>query len=679
MKRISSFVLFLTMLLGFGFNASALKVTFEWDTPGTVAIQLDSFVGEYVKLAPDQTSYVLETTGWCYIYGADGYVVTGAKATDGSDELSPVASTNGIFVGAYFGSSKDGLTYKVSVTKVERKDTFSINVVNGLDYLNAKFKSGYTLTLQEGNHTYNFNPEIDGTLTLSLTDIASAYKVTLNGVEVEKNYFYPKYEDIAIKANDQLYIQVFEAEEPEDYTLTFEYGANMEGCLLNVYNKTTGTFIYPEDIVDNTISAKEGTEFRVNFVGEDYTITSLLLNGEEIVSRLADSSLMLTLAGNTTLKIEGNAREYANIDFTGYIINADGVDFSLTYGGQSFALPQGEEVEQDIVIDDTLTLPASETMKYVIPISEKNGKFFFGPKKGYYITNLFTRTPDGTLEQHSGNSSISANIDGTTFYMVVEKLPESYTAKLSVTGSDFFMKISGNSSLSGIWDNPANPSYSTSVGEREISFIPGYGTPIVFGFSGDESKSPAVYLDGAEVIGIVNSESGAKEYFVTPYSPENEEAREAGLQSSIAVYNSYNERPQMSGASLQLGEGVEAGFYYSPVLHEANPEGQAVISGTRFTVKPGVPNVAVFYQENLVTLDDNGEFVFNATGNARNNVVRVVKASESGASSINADQNGNVTVFSTDGKTLLNNVPASRLSELEKGVYIVNGKKVALK
>ncbi|MDE5790143.1 MAG: hypothetical protein K2H96_02800, partial [Muribaculaceae bacterium] len=269
-------------------------------------------------------------------------------------------------------------------------------------------------------------------------------------------------------------------------------------------------------------------------------------------------------------------------------------------------------------------------------------------------------------------------IDGTTFYMVVEKLPEEYTAKLKVTGNDFNMRISANSTLSDMWNNPGNPSYTSSEGEREISFIPGYGTPIVFGFTGDETKSPAVYLDGAEVAGVENAESGAKEYFVTPYSPENEKAREAALQSSIVVYNSYNERPQMSGASLQLEDGMEAEFYYSPVMHEANPNGQIVISGTQFTVKPGSPNVAVFYKNEPVSLD-NGVFVFTATGNARNNVVKVAKGNESGTTVITTGEEANVTVFSIDGKALLLNAPASRLSELEKGLYIINGKKVALK
>ncbi|MDE5807565.1 MAG: hypothetical protein K2H76_05560, partial [Muribaculaceae bacterium] len=230
------------------------------------------------------------------------------------------------------------------------------------------------------------------------------------------------------------------------------------------------------------------------------------------------------------------------------------------------------------------------------------------------------------VEQHSGNSSISANIDGTTFYMIVEKLPEAYKAKLNIKGEDFYLRITPNSTLSDNWGNPAVSTYSSAVGEREISFLPGYTTPIVFGFVGDETRQPALYLDGAEMTGTVNNDSGAIEYFVTPYSPESGSAGNAGLQSTIDVYNSFSERPTLSGASLVVEEGAEAEFFYSPVLHEANPAGQVVISGTQFTVKPANRRMIVTYKNEAVKLNANGEFVFNATGNARNNVVKVSPA-----------------------------------------------------
>lgn len=62
MKRLYSLGLLLIMLLTAGLSASALKVTFEWEVPGSVKIQTGGLSGPFVELAADQTSYVFETT-----------------------------------------------------------------------------------------------------------------------------------------------------------------------------------------------------------------------------------------------------------------------------------------------------------------------------------------------------------------------------------------------------------------------------------------------------------------------------------------------------------------------------------------------------------------------------------------------------------------------------------------
>lgn len=678
MKRISAIGLFLISMLGFALNASALSVTFNWETPGTVKIQRESQVGPWVDLTATQTSYTVTTSGWIYLYGADGYRVTGAQSTDG-ETVKASMNNNGSYVGFYVGNSYDGKVYNLSVEKVERNDTFSIDVVNGAEFVTAKFNSGYILDLQNGTHTYNIDAGYDKVLTLTLKDIASAYMVKLNGTEIEKNRFYPRYEDINIAPGDELYIQVLEGAEPQDCTVTFEYGAEMEGCLYNILNRSTGVFVEPDKLTDNSLVVKENTELRVNFVPDDYTITKLLLNGEDVTSKYSNNCYIFTVTDPATiLRIEGTAKVYGDVNFTGYIVNGDQVNFSMTYQGTPFAIPEGTEVTTDIKIDDSFTMPAGETKKYIIPVSEKKGKFFFSPKEGYYISNVYTRTPEGSLEQHSGSASISANIDGTTFYMMVEKLPEAYTANMTVTGKDFNLRITSSTSISDSWCNPSSPSYSTAEGEREISFIPGYGTPIVFGFIGDEAQRPALYLDGAEQTATVNSDSGAIEYYITPYSPSDDSQVAPGVHSTIDVYNSFTVRPQLSGASLVTEDDVQAEFFYSPVMHEATPAGQVVISGTQFTVRPASSDLVVTYKDNVVQLDDKGEFVFYATGNARNNVVKVSRA-PAGVADICGDDNGNVTVYSLDGRVVLDKVPAEQLSGLEKGFYIINGKKTMIK
>ena len=74
-----------------------------------------------------------------------------------------------------------------------------------------------------------------------------------------------------------------------------------------------------------------------------------------------------------------------------------------------------------------------------------------------------------------------------------------------------------------------------------------------------------------------------------------------------------------------------------------------------------------------------GTFVLNGNSNAEITAEFTVKKPSSGVETIDAELNGNVTVCSVDGKVILNNVPSTQLSTLRKGLYIINGKKVAIK
>lgn len=661
MKQIKLIGLLLSMLLGLGFRAeAALSVTVTWDTPGILDPQGEIGASNWEETnvsttATSQTFTLDASWGYLRIWAGEDYYIKSATASGGatiqpSYGLKPISFTqasprvNAVVINL---SEYNGQTIHLDVEKVVRNETFNIDVINGLDYVTAQFNSGYTLKLQEGEHSYAFNPQVDSKLTVTLTGgLKSAYKVTLNGEEQTVNFFRPQYADMEIKAGDNLVIQVYDQVEPQDCVFTIEYGEGMEGCIDNIYVRSTGEFVYPEQLVDNSLTLKENAELRINLKPQDYNYTKLLLNGKDVLNTLSNNSLEVTLTeAETVLKIEGTVKVYEDIIFTGYIINGEGLNLSMSYGGTPFDLPAGTAVSSDIKIDDNLTMSAADTKKYEIPISEKYGKFFFSPKTGYYIENVFIKEGN-TIEQQSGSASMSAQYDGTEFYMILNKMPEPYTAKMNITGEDFNLHISGNSLLADNWSNPGSPRYSATPGESEITFYPGYGTPITFGFMGDESKSPALYVDGAEATGTINADSGALEFFITPYSPTGENVTKAGLQTVIDIYNSFNVRPQMSGASLELEEGAEAGFFYSPLLHEANPAGQVVISGTEFTVRPADPKMTVTYKGEKVTLNENGEYVFAATGNARNNVVKVSAAAES-SYILNPEENSTVNSLST--------------------------------
>lgn len=786
MKRIYSYCLLLLMLLCLGNTASALKITLEWDTPGSIYVREDSSSGTMLNISSAATSYVYECAdnSYLYIFASDGYVLTGAKSTDGSYNYGVTTYVTPNYISVPVNMASDGLTVKIDCLKLERNDTFTIDIVNGVDYLSAAFESGYELSLKSGSNSYAFNPAIDKTLTLTLRGANQAYSVTLDGKAIEKSQYSARYENINITAGCKLRVQVFEneADMPKDITLTLKYSPGLEDCLYNIRNWTFSNFIEPDEIINNVVSLKGNSDIQLNLKTDDYTYTKFTLNGVDITDKFNGSNIRFILPNeNSTISIEGKAKEYGEVTFTGYISNADWVQFYETYGGATFTIPAGEPITSNITIGDVV-FSKETTKKYTIKVSEKYGKFFFRPKSGYYISNVF----DSSKEQHSGGEAIVASLDGTTFYMMAEELEKPYELKVKTVGSLTYARIKGTAPLAGIWGNPDPLNKELTEGEYTVSFIPGYETPLTVSFMPMGTATPTLYLDGAPAKSTTDSNSGATVYTIEPYVPANGSGN--GLMSTIDFYN-QNGGPTLSGASLVLKDNLEAGFYYSPLLHPADPAGQPVIAGTQMTVRPTDPNAKVSYRGEPVELDENGEFVFEAKGNPNTNIVIVSLSNEMpaldytvtpaagtvedlstihvhfpkaesgktaiadgaklsnesntyshsgtikvstaetegvtfditftpapdtngkytftveggtftlngelpspaitvsydlsktpvGIAGIDADENGNVTVYTTDGNIIGKNIPAEEVNKLQKGIYIINGKKVIVK
>lgn len=625
MKRLYSLGLLLIMLLTAGLSASALKVTFEWEIPGSVKIQTGSLSGPFVELAADQTSYVFETTstfGYCYVYGAEGYMVQTTTSTDGAKTFNPVLPYGKTekYIGGNLNASCDGKTFKVNVVKLERNDSFTIDVENGLDALTATFASGYKLDLKSGSNTYAFNPAIDDPLSIAFNGVESLYKITLNGTDVQKHQYYKQYDNINVQPNDILAIRVYE-NEPVDCSLTLKYGEGMEGCLNNIRNTTLSTFIMPDEIENNTISVKEGTTLWVNFLADDYNYSKFVFNGEDVTSQFSNNRLTLNIENETnTLEIEGTAKVYGNVDFTGYIINGEGVEFSLTYGGEAMTMPEGTAITSDITVAGQV-FSTADTRKYVIPVSEKTAKMFMRPKAGYYISNVLCKV-DGKFDVKDGGSAISKETDGTEFYMIVKKLEAPYTANTNFTGSKSFLKFKGSAEFANNWDNPDQKTFATSAGEGSISFVPGYDTPLTL--SCGEDIMVGVYLDGLKLTGSVD-ENGQKNYTFTPYFPAA--SADVQLHSTVTVYNNNTEGTSYT-VSLTAADGA-ATVSYGPVHHVAAAATLAAnrfLRGTEFVVKPADKDCQIIVNGELVHgiaaggvsvngLNDNGEYVFQLKKN----------------------------------------------------------------
>ncbi|MDE6027193.1 MAG: hypothetical protein K2G23_03925, partial [Muribaculaceae bacterium] len=134
--------------------------------------------------------------------------------------------------------------------------------------------------------------------------------------------------------------------------------------------------------------------------------------------------------------------------------------------------------------------------------------------------------------------------------------------------------------------------------------------------------------------------------------------------TSVEIFNEF-------GASLR-----DTGYSYSATgkIEIVEPETRAAGVKVAITFDP-----APTTEGNYVLSVREGTLVLDGIYDSPEISETYIFDKQTGIWNIYADANGNVTVFTIDGKVVLKNVPATRLRELENGIYIINGKKTVVK
>ncbi|MDE6408988.1 MAG: hypothetical protein K2K81_01915 [Muribaculaceae bacterium] len=646
MKRIYAFGLFLTLLLGLGFHAKAYTVTLEWEKPGSIKIA--SPWGKYMDIPAGATSMVIETeNNWdtIYILSQDGYLLNGATCDGDPLTVKTLYQSECVQLDKTF----DGKTVVVQCSVPKRDDNVDIVVVNGANTITFTLFTGQTIPLQEGENTIPFNPETDNPVKLEIAGQVNAYSLKLNGqaytkVEgeegeeekwipeaIKKNSTMNADYLITLNADDELIIQPLApgSQELKSCNLTIEYGKDMENCLSNIMDHSTGKMILPSDYEEGYITGLtnviEGTELVLNFLSDDFTVSKVTLNGVNVPINTIDNTkqdaTVIINDENSVLKIEGQGTIWNDITYTGYVSDPEGLLLGLSM--EDYSLNYTEVGDVSGRTYGCLTMPEG-SKEIQVTVSEKNnrgmGTFYFKPKEGYFIKVCYFGTPDDS--ETKGTRSVNAALahsESTSFYMIIEKMEPVYTATLNVHASGYpdatYMKSSPEYSEQN--DNPARESITLMPGESEVSFIPNYQNPFTIYLN--QNQSAGIYLDGAAVSGSLNNDTNQTEYVLPLYAPASGETSD--IHSAIDVY--FTGSPVMANASLKLENGAKAEFFYSPVMHPANADGQSVIAGTVMTVKPTSSNSVVVYKGVAQELDANGEFKFTTSTTAADNTVTV--------------------------------------------------------
>ncbi len=521
------------LAFGFSENVSAYEVTVEWDLPGTILLATgDASAPEMVTLTPEQTKYIFDRDSYTEIriFPAEGYVLDRVYCADDPAANNSITPNAAYRQQSYYGvgDSWDGRIINVETSEINYDGELSFNVINGADCLDAyldssrtegsgitKYTYGYqeTLTLTDSDNKIPFASEYMKNLTIGLkrSGIAkSIYKVTRNGEDqapVGNSYYMTD-----ISTADVIEVQVFEGEVPEreEVAFTLSYPEALEGCIRNLFDRTSSeflgmdanyNFIMP---ADRTFTVLKGSEIQVNF-NEGYKLTKFMLGSVDVTGDYSESNdrIRVTVNEDVTLTISGEVVHYDDIEFTAYVYNADGVRLTLEEyqaipnpikdltGEEGEAITENIEIPSYIIADkdagsgedgntsagNTKTVPGvtmtpENTLKFTVKVSERRPLIYISPVVGYYIQSVW----DSKLE------APIPYIDGTdptqhTFYVVAQKLERDEQFIVEVTGSNE-VSFKPSEFFQRNWDNPSI-SFAIGEGEKTYDYDVEYDNPFV--------------------------------------------------------------------------------------------------------------------------------------------------------------------------------------------------------
>lgn len=383
----------------------------------------------------------------------------------------------------------------------------------------------------------------------------------------------------------------------EEVTLTLDYPEDLDGCVYNLYNRTSGKFLGLDENdhftmpPDRKFSVEEGSEIRVNF-NEGYTLTKFMLGSEDVTDDYVNNDfgnhIIVTVDKDVTLTISGDAIKYTDVEFTAYVLNADGVRLGLeTYSSIHNPIKDvtgegGEAITEDIVIPSfsigdsntdgsvktvpSVVMNSDNTLKFTIKVSERRPMIYVSPVNGYYIQSVWDSSLDNPISYVDGNDK-----NQRTFYIVALPLERDSQFVVDMPGDEQVM-FRPLEYFSRNWDNPSI-SFAVGSGNRTYDYNVMYDNPFTL-YPLEQYTGFTVTLNGRQA-GITETENGTYIIdFTEAYESDSypvptlkivsgttgvEEIEAAAGELDNAVYNLHGVRLNAEWGSLPAGIYIRSG------------------------------------------------------------------------------------------------------------------------
>lgn len=360
MKKFYVFLMAVIALTAMSFNASAVSLRLDIDTPANVTVENENESLIYQNLVAGLNTLEVEAGTTIKISANPGCSLVSVAETndDWYDDL-PIYGEDGVqycYINVY---SDYGDIYVVKTASNQEVDTatLTLNVDNPAKVIATLISSDRVLELAEGENTIKYNPEMEKK-GLKITPVdKDLYQVKVNGQVLPSKYSY------TIDLEDGMTVDVL-AEYPDiDYAVKFILtGDEPEDFLQSVY--VDNKYITPAEYLDDNFTVKAGSELILTGRTNEYNVNSFKINGIS-----AGFSTTTTILVTNELTVELDVEKIATFKIT---LTVDNPDHIVLYNGYHYN-------------GDVITLQPGAN---VINVSRQNPRLDIVPVEGYYIESI---------------------------------------------------------------------------------------------------------------------------------------------------------------------------------------------------------------------------------------------------------------------------------------------------
>lgn len=617
MKKIYSFLIMAIVSI-LSFSANAATVTINVDDPERVDVQV-AYVSQ--SLVPGDNVFTVSDYTSISINAKTGNFLTSvARRGSYSESVYNMTSCN-LYV--YYASDYDGVIWDVtSCNADEARDAEVVVIVDDASVVSCQRNTSYTYAnLVNGENKVKFMSSQESPLTFEHNTYGkSLYKVTLNGVDAEAQgsrfVVYPANNDtIVVTAN---YPDV-------DVPVKFTYGEGAEGFITSLYvNGTTVT-----DFDSENFTVKLGAKVTIYGNTQDYKFDSMTINGSPISYFYGSYEF---IANEDSYEIIVNAHKYST--FNAYI-TVDNAEYVSVSAGNS---------------SNVITLESG--VKTAIEVSENNPYIYWEAAAGCFIESILVTEGENTND-YTGYSSVYAT-EGMEIVITTGKINRDKVAMIWI---DDISLADWSGSFYCQYDRYLYQFSYLQSGYNRIEFFD-QDNPFYMTFYGSTISSPTVYQNESIVTGNYGSYTFADKDVIKVFLATTEPS----------FYN--------VSFSIESGEATNVNVVRDIITEVANwQDGFSTLQGTQVNLSAiEGHNLEVAIDDTNLTPDENGNFVF--TVNKDTNVKLYIDRSDA-VEMVTVDQVNNV--YNLQGILVLKNASNEQVSNLPAGLYIINGKKVAVR